>query len=94
MRAIIEFLFVIIFVWVARAILRSLLSGISQAGSGSNRTVENGRPTAPLQGADLHKDPVCGTYVVASTRFQRQIGAERFYYCSEECQEKHALVGR
>jgi YHS domain-containing protein len=93
MRAIIEFLFVIVFVWVARAILRSLLSGVSQ-GVATRPQAETGQPNGPLKSANLHKDPVCGTYVVESTRFQKQIGAERFYYCSEECQEKHALVGR
>lgn len=88
MRTLIEFGFLIVFIWVARAILTSVLSGLKQAGQ-----VRGGeRPDAPLKGADLHKDPVCGTYVAESTPFQRQVGTQRCYYCSEECQDKHALV--
>jgi len=93
-RALIEFIFFIVFAWAARAILRTLLGGFSQVVKGPQNSSESGRPNAPLKGADLHKDPVCGTYVVESTRFQREIGGQRFYYCSEECQGKHELVSK
>ena len=43
---------------------------------------------------ELHKDPVCGMYVAESTRFQRKSGREHFYYCSEECKDKHAVAAR
>jgi hypothetical protein len=32
-------------------------------------------------------------YVAESTRFQRR-GRENFYYCSEDCKDKHALAAR
>jgi hypothetical protein len=61
-----------------------------------------GRPDAPPRaksgqssarlGGDLHRDPVCGTFVAESTVFQRRLGSQTFYYCSDACREKHALV--
>jgi YHS domain-containing protein len=45
-------------------------------------------------GGDLHRDPVCGTYVAESTPHQRRISGQVFYYCSESCKEKHALAPR
>jgi YHS domain-containing protein len=69
------------------------MSGFRQASVGG-RAPGTAPIDAPRSGTDLHKDPICGTYVVESTRLQRLIGGQRFYYCSEECQEKHALVKR
>jgi YHS domain-containing protein len=34
---------------------------------------------------------VCGTYVVESTPFRRQVGSTAFYFCSEECLRKHKV---
>jgi len=89
-RALIELLFVVLVVMVARLVLNSLIRGISTTpfGSRPRRSASDGMP----RGSELHKDPVCGTYVAESTPFQRQIAGQSFYYCSEGCREKHALV--
>ena len=49
---------------------------------------------APRLGGDLHRDPVCGTFVAESTPYQRRTASQVFYYCSDVCREKHALVAR
>lgn len=97
-RAALELLFTILIIIVARAVLTSLMRGVMNAGGG--RTVSNSEasqpnrgPSAPAAG-ELHKDPVCGTYVAESTAFRRQTGGQSFYYCSEVCREKHTLVAR
>jgi YHS domain-containing protein len=93
MRVIIEFLFLVVFIVVARAIISSLMTGVRSASTGAPRQTTGGpREAPPLRGTDLHKDPVCGTYVTEATRFQSQSGGQRFYYCSESCREKHALM--
>ncbi len=87
---------------VARAILTSIMKGFSSAAR--NGFTENQPPPPPPRqqppkekiniAGELHKDPVCGMYVAESTRFQRRSGRENFYYCSEDCKDKHALAAR
>ncbi|MGI9073828.1 MAG: hypothetical protein ACR2JB_21490 [Bryobacteraceae bacterium] len=104
-RALFELLITIVVIMVARALLATVLKGISRASSNSfqSRAADprsGTRPTpssaapGPQVGGDLHKDPVCGTYVAESTAFRRQSAGQTFYYCSSECREKHALVAR
>lgn len=100
-RAAIELLITVLVVLVARVILTSVLRGIANASSAAFR---KGNPdfqtpgpsgsAAQPQGSELHKDPVCGTYVAESTPFRHHAGGQTFYYCSEACREKHALVTR
>jgi hypothetical protein len=94
-RAIIELVITIIIAMVARAVLTSILRGV---GNASRNTFSGGQtntpPTAANPTGELHKDPVCGTYVAESTRFRRQAPGQTFYYCSESCREKHVLVAQ
>lgn len=100
LRAVLELLITIIVAMAARAILTSIVRGIA---NGSSAAFQRGQqaqapPTAASPGAakgnELHKDPVCGTYVAESTSYRRQVSGQTFYYCSESCKEKHALVAR
>ncbi|MGA8030528.1 MAG: hypothetical protein WB992_25575 [Bryobacteraceae bacterium] len=94
-RALLELLFFLLAAMVARAVLSSLVKGYrNRAGSaGANGSVGN-PPVMPTGGGDLHKDPVCGTFVSEATPFRQQVGRETFFYCSNACREKHALVAR
>ena len=105
LRAILELFITIIVIWAARAVLTSILKGMARASSDTFRTQNPGEAQASQasqnrdspnarNGGDLHKDPVCGTYVAESTPFHRQISGQMFYYCSNSCREKHALVAR
>ena len=98
-RALLELIVTIVVVMIARAILTSVMRGIAGAANPASRN----RPADPLKNrgsapsaaqtaGELHKDPVCGTYVADSTPFRRQAGGQTFYYCSGSCREKHALV--
>lgn len=104
LRAALELLITIIIVIAGRAILASFLKGIanssaaafqqkSQDQDNANSAGPGAASSAP-KGNELHKDPVCGTYVAESTQFRRQAGGQTFYYCSANCKEKHALVAR
>jgi YHS domain-containing protein len=103
-RAFLELLFTIVIIIAARALLTTLFKGLSQAGSmrgyqqqaKSDDASRNGSP-GPSTGStanELHKDPVCGTYVAESTPYRKQTSGQMFYYCSDACREKHALVAR
>jgi hypothetical protein len=89
-RAIIELLFTIFVVVVARAILNSILKNFKKAA----RAPRPAEPPAPSAGGELHKDPVCGTYVAESSAVRRQIGGRTLFYCSEDCRKKDVLVHR
>lgn len=82
-------------------VLRSVIGLVAKLFSGSLFFNPGPKPAPgpsrgnaiPLSG-DLHRDPVCGTFVAGSTAFQRQAGGERFYYCSEACRAQHSLAAR
>jgi YHS domain-containing protein len=99
-RAIIELLVTIFIILFARAVLTGVMRAVTNASSGSPAGRTAGSPrtgsgsSAPHTGGDLHKDPVCGTYVSELTPHRRQNGRETFFYCSEQCKERHALVSR
>lgn len=50
-----------------------------------------GQPPRVPVGGVLRKDPVCGTYVSENLAIKRVIGGETYYYCSEECRQKHQV---
>ena len=99
MRAIFEFLMIVFVILAARAVFTSIMQGIARASSNSFPNAAQGAPRGQTKasasegrGGDLHKDPVCGTYVAESSSWRRQAGGQTFYYCSESCREKHSLV--
>lgn len=103
LRTIFDLIVTLVVALAARAILGSLMKGFAQsARSGFGQAGNNEGPSASKQqpnermtvAGELHKDPVCGMYVAESTRFQRKSGRDQFYYCSEECKEKHAVAAR
>jgi YHS domain-containing protein len=102
-RALIELLIIVLIGIVARAVLTSIMKGVANASANAFRASNVQPPSssqssnAPPQtpsGGELHKDPVCGTYVAESTPFRQNISGQTFYYCSDACREKHALVAR
>jgi YHS domain-containing protein len=95
-RAIIELCITILIAYVARAVIASLMRGISNASSQAFQQSRPAQPNSdspppsPSSGSQLHKDPVCGTYVSESTPYRRQRNGTTVYYCSTACREKHA----
>ena len=102
LRALLELLITVLVVIVARAVLTSIMRGLANASvsafrpgnsqAARNQSAQSSPPAA--NGGDLHKDPVCGTYVAESTPFRQQIYGQVFYYCSDACREKHAMAVR
>ena len=89
-RALLELIITILIAMVARAVLSSVLKGMSSAASGAfQQQQQPSPPQETKRTGELHKDPVCGTYVSESTSFQRQISGHTLYYCSDACRQKH-----
>jgi hypothetical protein len=106
-RALFELLFTILIIAAARSMLsglfRNIASGARTFQNDSNAQSRNAEPgPAPGNGPgrqttsanELHKDPVCGTYVAESTPHRRSSSGQAFYYCSSECRDKHVPVAR
>jgi hypothetical protein len=98
-RALFELLITVLIVIVARVLLTSVMRGIANASASafrrSSQPAPAGQAAGPppaTAGGDLHKDPVCGTYVAESTPFRQSISGQTYYYCSGACREKHVLV--
>ena len=100
-RALLELLFSIFIIMVARSILTAAMKGLKtgtasafQQGAQAQDTAQQAAGAKPQQpsGTELHKDPVCGMYVAESTQFRRNAGRETFYYCSADCRAKHSPV--
>jgi YHS domain-containing protein len=96
-RALLELIITILVAMVARALISSIMKGFGNASSQAFRAdqPQQQQPNAaPQTGSELHKDPVCGTYVADTTAFRRQIAGNTFYYCSESCRARHSLVAK
>jgi YHS domain-containing protein len=95
-RAILELIITILVAMVARAVIGSVVKGFGNAAAASRqappRPQQQQQQTAAKPTGELHKDPVCGTYVAESTAFQRRASGQTFYYCSDACRSKHALA--
>ena len=90
MARILRYVLLLMLFLFARALLRSLFSGVRRAGS---RDVPDTRRSgsAPV-GGELKKDPVCGTYVAALGSPSATVNGEVYYFCSPECRDKYALI--
>ena len=76
-------LFVLLSIFVARALWR-LLDGIvdgASRGSSARR--------APDHGVSMVRDPVCGTFVLPARAVTLADGRARIYFCSDACRDKY-----
>jgi YHS domain-containing protein len=92
-RTILELIITILVAMVARAVIGSVVKGFGNAAAASRQAPPpQQQQTAAKPTGELHKDPVCGTYVAESTAFQRRVTGKTFYYCSDACRSKHAIA--
>ena len=82
----------ILVVGVARSVLRIVFKGFADMFN-PDASPGQGSGTAPksanLPTSDaLKKDPVCGTFIAASTSLHKTVGGQTYYFCSAECRDK------
>jgi YHS domain-containing protein len=79
-------LFVVLFVFIARAFWRVVDNIVEAAGGQPPRA----RGSARNQGAaTMTRDPVCGTFVLPDRSVSLPDGRGRVYFCSETCRDKY-----
>lgn len=93
-RTILELVITILVAMVARAVIGSVVKGFGHAAAAARQAhpQQQQQQTEAKPTGELHKDPVCGTYVAESTAFQRRVSGKTFYYCSDACRSKHAIA--
>jgi hypothetical protein len=101
-RIILYMVFAVVLISVLRTVIGVLMKGLGSILGGqmggpnghSSPRAAAGQPPSPQLGGDLHRDPICGTFVAETTTHQKRLSNRTFYYCSEECKEKHSLVAK
>jgi YHS domain-containing protein len=95
MRVILEAVVAVVVITLLRAVIGTIMKAFSELfhpsappASGSAKPRPQPLPTADA----LKKDPVCGTFIAASTALQKAVGGETFYFCSTECRDKFREV--
>ncbi len=81
----------VLFTLVAIRAIWKLLQGV-MVGMTSQPNAQ--RPSAPrsgppVQGVQMARDPVCGTYVVPGRAISVRDGREVVYFCSDACRDKY-----
>ncbi|MCS6953872.1 MAG: hypothetical protein RMK57_12675 [Bryobacterales bacterium] len=84
-RTVLYLLVAILLITLLRYLIGALARSFGQlAGLGPRR------PRAdPKAGGELKRDPVCGTFVAASSSFKKTVRGEVVYFCSTECRDRY-----
>jgi YHS domain-containing protein len=73
---------------VVQGVVRAYRGGNSSRGPTSHRPASGGPATSPDGSTLLHQDPVCGTYVAASSSLRKISKGKVYHFCSEECRDR------
>jgi YHS domain-containing protein len=78
---------------IAISVIRSVVSFVQRAFSGSRSAsqpppvVRGNTGTATTM---LQQDPVCGTYVAVDSSLKRVVNGRVLHFCSAECRDKYS----
>jgi YHS domain-containing protein len=84
---------------VLRSVIGVVLKGVADFFGAASSSPGSGQPgsgarTQSIPTAEaLKKDPVCGTYLAASSGVQKTMGGVTYYFCSAECRDKFKKTG-
>ena len=89
-RAILYLVIAIFLITFVRMVIGIIMRGMGEMMSQqSAASAPPGRPpSAPMSG-ELKRDPVCGTFVPASTTFRKTVNGQPYHFCSAECRDKY-----
>ena len=93
MRAIVEFVVMMLAFAVLRAVISAISKGTSGGSARSAQAPSAGPRSAPKtdlkSGSELRRDPVCGTYVAVDSSLHRNYGGLTEYFCSQKCLDRY-----
>jgi YHS domain-containing protein len=82
---VIRLLFLLIVAYLAYRLIKDYVLPPGPAGSAPG---EGADPVAKGEGEEMALDPVCGSYVPASSALRVRKGEEVIHFCGEECRQK------
>ena len=85
-RAILYLIAAVLLISVLRSVIGIILRGFAELLHPSPSAAA--RPSSQPSGGELKKDPVCGTFIAATTSIQKKVGGQTYYFCSPECRDK------
>jgi len=90
-RALAYLIFGILLITILRSVLGMFGQLFTNFTMGPEKRGPEKRPADPRTGPPaqtLQKDPVCGTFVSASTEWHKVKDGKPYYFCSAECRDK------
>jgi YHS domain-containing protein len=94
-RAILEFLALLMFFAVARAVIAALgrlFTGAMQPPRQAPHMSQRQSDGVLHSAGELRKDPVCGTFVPVSTSLKQVVDGEMVYFCSADCRDRFLVA--
>jgi YHS domain-containing protein len=91
MRFLGEALSALFFFLLVRSAVSAVWQGFRSTTSIPNPTYqppENKKGAEIQTSGEFHKDPACGTFVLASTAYTHSQDGITYYFCSRDCSEK------
>ena len=85
LEVVLDVVFTLLAIRAIWRLLQGVMQGLSGQASRPGPQRDSGR--APVQGVQMAKDPVCGTYVVPERALSLSVGREKVYFCSEACRD-------
>jgi|SRR3954465_8584153 len=77
---------------IMRSVIGMIMRGFSDLMSSDQQRTGMGQQPPPsaagAPGGELKRDPVCGTYVPASTGFRKTVAGQVVHFCSAECRDR------
>ena len=88
LEVLLEVLFTLFAIRAIWKLLQGVMEGLS-GGSQSEGPRQAPPSGPPVQGVQMARDPVCGTYVVPERALSISDGRKPVYFCSASCRDKY-----
>ncbi len=70
-------------------ILRYIFKSIGDSLKATTPQTTHKQPPPFKAGGELHKDPVCGTYVSPDSAITRTVKGQVLHFCSQACRDRY-----
>jgi uncharacterized protein len=90
-RLLLRFLVLLVVIAILRYVVAIVGRTISQA-IHPNASASGNQAAGSRQGGELKQDPVCGTFVPATTSVKKSVNGELVHFCSIACRDKYKVA--
>ena len=90
-RVVLNLLLLVLLITLLRYVIGWIVRGVAQVLAPGRSSPQ--AKSEPRAGGELKRDPVCGTFVPASSSVKRTVKGEVIHFCSAECRDKYCGSG-